>query len=242
MLTLSLRHLSVRLALIASCLAFATWAAMTGIAGLYNFQANSYLALWNQQIAKNNTYQATDDDYQTALYASKRAIELTPYNGDYLTSAADIQMWHLLTNRQLSVKEKLALQHEILTYYRTALKQRPTWAYTYANFAVAKARFNQIDAEMQHALQTANRLGAREVGVLHITLELGLFLWPKLDHDTRLTVASAIERSLTWQLNEQLNEKERVFALSLVGVYKLAKQICPLLTPQSQESSNMCFD
>ncbi len=242
MFTLSLRHLSVRLPLIALCLAFATWAAMTGIAGFYNFQANSYLELWNQQLAKNSTYQATDDDYQTALYASKRAIELTPYNGDYLTLAADIQMWQLINNHGLAANKKQALQDEVLTYYRTALKQRPTWAYTYANFATVKVRFNQIDAELQHALQTANRLGAREVDVLHITIELGLFLWPKLDHDTRLTVASAVERSLTWNLNETLNQKERVFALSLVGAYELRKEICPLLTPQSQKSSNMCFD
>lgn len=241
MFTLSLRHLSVRLPLIALCLAFATWTAMTGIAGLYNFQANSYLELWNQQLAKNNAYQATPEDYQTALFASQRAIELTPYNGDFLTYAADLQMWQLLNNHSLSNKEKQALQTEILTYYRVALKQRPTWANTYANFAIAKTRLNQIDTEMQHALQTANRLGAHEVDILHITIELGLFLWPKLDHGTRLTVASAIERSLTWNLNEKLNQKERVFALSLVGVYQLQKEICPLLTPQSQESSNMCF-
>lgn len=237
----SLHALSVRFVLIILSLAFAIWAGMTGIAGLYNFQANSFLELWHQQLSKNSSYKTTDDDYQTAVYASKRAIELTPYNGDYLTSAADIQMWQYRNNHSLSSAQKSALKTEILQYYRTALKQRPTWAYTYINFAVSKVIFGEIDNEMQQAIQTANRLGAREPDVIHITLELGLQFWNQLNHSTRLTVASAVERSVTWQLNEKMNMKERIFALSLVGVYHLEKDICPLLTPSSQADSNMCY-
>ena len=217
MFTVSLRTFSVRFVLIILTLAFAMWAGMTGIAGLYNFQANSFLELWHQQLSKNNSYQTTDDDYQTAVYASKRAIELTP-------SA-----------------QKSALKTEILQYYRTALKQRPTWAYTHINFAVSKVIFGEIDTEMQQAIQTANRLGFNEPDVIHITLELGLQLWSQLNHSTRMTVASAVERSVTWQLNEKMNMKERIFALSLVGVYHLEKDICPLLTPSSQADSNMCY-
>jgi hypothetical protein len=241
MFTAPLHTYSVRFVLIILTLAFAIWAGMTGIAGLYNFQANSYLELWNQQTSKNNAYQTTDDDYQTAVYASKRAIELTPYNGDYLTSAADIQMWQYRNNRTLTPAQKSALKTEILHYYRTALKQRPTWAYTYINFAVTKAVFGEIDTEMQLAIQTANRLGAREPDVIHITLELGLPLWKQMNQNTRLTIASAVERSVTWQLNEKMNIQERIFALSLVGVYQLEKDICPLLTPSSRADSNMCY-
>ena len=241
MFTVSLRTFSVRFVLIILTLAFAMWAGMTGIAGLYNFQANSFLELWHQQLSKNNSYQTTDDDYQTAVYASKRAIELTPYNGDYLTSAADIQMWQYRNNHTLSSAQKSALKTEILQYYRTALKQRPTWAYTHINFAVSKVIFGEIDTEMQQAIQTANRLGFNEPDVIHITLELGLPLWSQLNHNTRTTVASAVERSVTWQLNEKMNMKERIFALSLVGVYHLEKDICPLLTPSSQADSNMCY-
>jgi len=241
MFTVSLRTFSVRFVLIILTLAFAMWAGMTGIEGLYNFQANSFLELWHQQLSKNNSYQTTDDDYQTAVYASKRAIELTPYNGDYLTSAADIQMWQYRNNHALSSAQKSALKTEILQYYRTALKQRPTWAYTHINFAVSKVIFGEIDTEMQQAIQTANRLGFNEPDVIHNTLELGLQLWSQLNHSTRMAVASAVERSVTWQLNEKMNMKERIFALSLVGVYHLEKDICPLLTPSSQADSNMCY-
>jgi hypothetical protein len=56
-----------------------------------------------------------------------------------------------------------------------------------------------------------------------------------------MTIASAVERSVTWRLNEKMNIKERIFALSLVGVYHLEKEICPLLTPSSRADSNMCY-
>lgn len=241
MFTASLHAFSVRFVLIILILAFAIWAGMTGIAGLYNFQANSFLELWNQQISKSNSYQPTDDDYQRAVYASKRAIELMPYNGDYLTSAADIQMWQYRNNHTLSPAQKSALKAEILQHYRTALKQRPTWAYTYINLAVTKAIFGEIDNEMQQAIQIANRLGFNEPDVIHITLELGLPLWKQMNQNTRMTIASAVERSVTWRLNEKMNIKERIFALSLVGVYHLEKEICPLLTPSSRADSNMCY-
>jgi hypothetical protein len=241
MFTASLHAFSVRFVLIILILAFAIWAGMTGIAGLYNFQANSFLELWYQQISKSNNYQPTDDDYQTAVYASNRAIELTPYNGDYLTSAADIKMWQYRNNRKLSPTQKSALKNEVLGYYQTALKQRPTWAYTYINFAVSKTIFGEIDNEMQQAIQIANRLGFNEPDVIHITLELGLPLWKQMNQNTRMTIASAVERSVTWRLNEKMNIKERIFALSLVGVYHLEKEICPLLTPSSRADSNMCY-
>jgi hypothetical protein len=150
-------------------------------------------------------------------------------------------MWQYRNNHTLSPAQKSALKAEILQHYRTALKQRPTWAYTYINFAVTKAIFGEIDNEMQQAIQIANRLGFNEPDVIHITLELGLPLWKQMNQNTRMTIASAVERSVTWRLNEKMNIKERIFALSLVGVYHLEKEICPLLTPSSRADSNMCY-
>jgi hypothetical protein len=149
-------------------------------------------------------------------------------------------MWQFLNNKTLSPTQHETLKKEILTYYRSALKQRPSWPYTYSDFSVAKARFGEIDTEMQQALQTANKLGAREIDVLHITLELGMPLWSQLNKETRLTIAGAVDRSLTWQLSDRLNSRERIFALSLVGAYELQADICPLLTAESKKISNMC--
>ena len=243
MLTLSLQSFAVRLPLLALGLSFAVWAGMTGIAGLHNFQANAYLELWNQQLLKNNAYQPTDSDYEMVLHASQRSIELTPYNADYQILTANLHMWQLLNNKTLSPTQQKSLKKDILNYYRTALtqrpslaqrdtlkkeilayyrsalKQRPSWPYTYADFATTKVRFGEIDAEMQHALQTANKWGAREVEILHITLELGLPLWSQLNTETHLAIAAAIERSLTWQLGDRLNNRELVFALSLNNQY-----------------------
>lgn len=240
MLTLSLQSFAVRLPLLALALSFAVWVGITSIAGLNNFQANAYLELWNQQLFKNSAYQSTDSDYETALRASQRSIELTPYNADYQTLAANLQMWQLMNNKTLSPAQRDTLKKEIFTYYRSALKQRPSWPYTYADFAVIKARFGEIDAEMQQALQTANKLGAREIDILHITLELGLPLWNQMNKETRLTIAGAVDRSLTWQLSDHLNSRERIFALSLVGAYERQADICPLLAAESKKISNMC--
>ena len=240
MLTLSLPSFAVRLPLLAFGLSFAVWTGMTGIAGLHNFQANAYLELWNQQLLKNNAYQPTDSDYEMVLHASQRSIELTPYNADYQILTANLHMWQLLNNKTLSPTQQKSLKKDILNYYRTALTQRPSWPYTYADFATTKARFGEIDAEMQQALRTANKLGAREIDVLHITLELGLPLWNQLNTETRLAIAGAVERSLTWQLGDRLNNRELVFALSLVGAYERQADICPLLTPESKKIANMC--
>jgi tetratricopeptide (TPR) repeat protein len=240
MLTLSLPSFAVRLPLLAFGLSFAVWAGMTGIAGLNSFQANAYLELWNQQLFKNNAYHSTNSDYETALHASQRAIELTPYNADYQILAANIQMWQFLNNKTLSPTQRDSLKQEILNYYRSALKQRPSWPYTYADFAATKVRFGEVDAEMQHALQTANKWGAREVEILHITLEIGLPLWNQLNTETRLVTANAVEQSLTWQLGDRLNNRELIFALSLIGAYERQADICPLLTPASKKTANMC--
>jgi hypothetical protein len=62
----------------------------------------------------------------------------------------------------------------------------------------------------------------------------------QLNTETHLAIAAAIERSLTWQLGDRLNNRELIFALSLVGAYERQADICPLLTAESQKISNMC--
>jgi hypothetical protein len=242
MTTHFLAPIAIRLPLIVLTAAVAVWAGTTGIAGLYNFQADSYLELWNQKAAKNSNYQIDDSDYQTALDASQHAVELVPYNSDYHLLSADIQMWRYLSHKDLSIPERQQMKTNILNHYHIALKQRPSWSYTYANFALTKARLGEVDDEMQNALQRANQLGANEVDVLHITLELGLFLWGQLDNTTRLTIANAAERSLTWKLNEKLNTQERVYTLNLVDYYQRRADICSLLAAQgSPITSDLCL-
>lgn len=241
MFSLPLSHFALRIPLIILLLAFAGWAMMTGMAGIYQFQANSYFELWQQQRAKNSNYNIEEHTYRDVLALYQQSVKLTPYNGDYWTGLADMQMWYLANTANLPSMQQQLIKDSVFHAYHTALSQRPTWAYSYANFAVIKARFGEIDTEMMQALHKANQLGQREADVIHITIQLGLILWDKLDKSTQQLVANAIDRSMTWQLNDSLNNKERIFALSLVGVYHKEYEICALLSPKGKESSNMCF-
>lgn len=238
--TLSISHPLLRFPLLLAVLAFAWWAAKTGQAGIYQFQANSYVELWQHQRLKNPEFQVSQQDYEFALDKSRQVLNLTTYNADYWTAIADMQLWYLSNTTNLSIVKQTAIKADILAAYRTALKQRPTWPYSYASFATVKARFGEIDGEFIHALHKANQLGARERDVIRITIELGLILWTQLDKSTQKLVANAVERSITWDLDTKLNSKERIFALSLVGAYQKQAEICALMSVEGQKISNMC--
>lgn len=236
----TLTHPLLRLPLFLLVLAFAWWAAKTGQAGIYHFQANSYLELWQHQHLKIPEFQVSQQDYEFTLDKSRQVLKLTNYNADYWTAIADMQLWYLSHTANLPMAQQIMIKADILTAYRTALKQRPTWPYSYSSFALIKARFGEIDDEFIHALHKANQLGARERDVIRITVELGLILWTQLDKNTQKLVANAIERSITWDLDTKLNNKERIFALSLVGAYQKQAEICALMSVEGQKISNMC--
>lgn len=237
---LSITHPVLRWPLMMLVAVFAIWAAQTGLAGLYQFQATSHVEAWQHQRSSNANYQVSPEAYNNVATLFRQSIQLTPYNGDFLTTFADMQIWYLAATPQLSTEQQQHIKQEILTNYRTAIAQRPTWPYTYASFAVIKARFGEIDAEFKDALHAANRLGKNEADVIRITIELGLALWSQLDLNTHKLIANAVERSISWRLNEQMNTKERIFALSLVGAYQKQQEVCALMSIENQKKSNMC--
>lgn len=237
---LSITHQILRWSLIVLVAVFAIWAAQTGLAGLYQFQAKSHVEAWQHQRSSNANYQVSPEEYNNVAALFRQSIQLTPYNGDFLTTFADMQLWYLAATPQLSTEQQQRIKQEILANYRTAIAQRPTWPYTYASFAIIKARFGEIDAEFKHALHAANRLGKNEVDVIRITVELGLALWSQLDLNSHKLIANAVERSISWNLSEALNAKQRIYALSLVGMYQKQQEICALMSIENQKKSNMC--
>ncbi|HNB20165.1 MAG TPA: hypothetical protein PK474_06905 [Agitococcus sp.] len=237
---LSIAHPIIRFPLILMAAAFAIWATQTGIAGLYQFQAQSHFETWqNLRLSKPN-YTVSPEEYQDISEKYRQSIKLTPYNADFYTAFADMQLWYLANTPNIPIEEQKNIKANILSHYRTALAQRPTWPYSHIYFAVIKARFGDIDNEFIQSLHTANKLGKNEVDVIRITVELGLALWSQLDQNTHKLIANAIERSISWNLNEQINNKERIFALSLVGMYQKQKEICALMSIENQKKSNMC--
>lgn len=238
--TLSISHFLLRFPLLLLTAAFAWWAAKTGLAGFYHFQANSHLELWQHQQLKNPDFQISNQQYETILAQNHQVLDLIKYNADYWTAIADMQLWYLSNTANIPPEKQHTIKQDILRAYRTALQQRPTWPYSYANFAVIKARFGEIDAELIHALHQANQRGHHEAEIIRITVELGLILWPQLDINTQKLVANAVERAITWDLGPKLSSKERIFALSLVGFHQKQAQICALISPEGQKLAGMC--
>ena len=61
---LSIAHPAIRFPLIVMAAAFAIWAGQTGLAGLYQFQAQSHFEAW-QNLRKNQSdYQVSTTEYQ----------------------------------------------------------------------------------------------------------------------------------------------------------------------------------
>lgn len=235
---MSIPHALIRFPLLLALLAFVLWTAKTGIAGVYSFQAQSYLELWQHQRSLNPQYTAPPEQYEQVLQLHKNILSLTSYNGDYWTNFADMQLWSLSTAVNIHQIQQKQRQADILNAYRTALTLRPTWPHAYIRFALIKAHFDEVDDELNIAMQKAYQLGAWESDVLRPTVELGLALWPKLHANTQQVVASAVEHAITWQVSDDINSKERIFALSLVGAYQKTAQICALMTSVGQQKAN----
>jgi hypothetical protein len=240
MSVLSLNPSFIRLPLMALGLLFAMWSAMTGIAAIDYFRSQGYLEAWDYQLSQKSDYQIPANEYQDALTAAQHALALVPYNSDYQMMVANMLTWQLSNTGVLPPAQRETLTNDVLTIYRKAITQRPSWPYSYSQFAITKLKLGQIDQEMMAALQKANQLGPREIAIIHLTIKLGMTWWPQLDQATQLVVAGAIDRSLSWNLSEQLNARERLYALSLVGLYQRQADICPLLTTHSEYVTNLC--
>jgi hypothetical protein len=235
---MSLSQPFVRFPLLLVLLVYLWWVAKTGLAGIYSFQAGSYFELWQHQRSLNPTYSVTESQFTQIEQQHHTILSLIPYNGDYWSNIAQLQLWYLANTPQIPLTQQQQLKTAILSDYRTALRLRPTWPYTYADFAKTKAMFGDYDAEFLDALNKANRLGAHESDIIRLTIELGLILWDKLPAASKALVANAVERASTWQLNERLNQQERIFALSLVGHYQKTAEICALMSPIGKKSAN----
>lgn len=230
----------LKTALFALCLAFILWAGSMCAAALASFRALSYLEAWRSQQDANPAYQVPDIEYQKALGASMLARKLVPYNSDYHVTVADILLWQISHTANMPKATRDRLRTDIINYYQAAIQRQPFWPYHYVHYARTKAELGEIDSEMMQALKTAHQFGPYEVYTLHTIIDLGLRNWPKLDEPTRLLTADAVDRSLTWDVRDELRMNEQVFALSMIGLLQRQADICPLLKTQSPQVTTMC--
>ena len=230
----------LKAALCATCLAFAAWSGAKSLAAISHFRATGYLEAWQNQHKNTPHYQTPAAEFEQGLAASQRALTLVPYNSNYHSTVADMLLWQLLTQPQLSTADKQKLRTEAIQHYQEAIKRQPFWAFHYAHFAEVKAMLGETDNDMMTALHNANRYGAYEPYVMHVIIDWGLRLWPHMDTPTRLLIAQNIDKISTLATPPSEAAKERVFALGAVGLYQRAADVCPLLKAQSEQIAMMC--
>lgn len=94
-----------------------------------------------------------------------------------------------------------------LRYLHTAVRERPVSSYAWAALAAAKWRMRITDAQFEHALREASRLGPWEPQVQLALVDTGLQAWPVLPATTRQVVQDTVGRSL-------LRQDAAVFAIA----------------------------
>ena len=90
--------------------------------------------------------------------------------------------------------EALASARDAHGRFRTALRQRPTSPFLWANLALAKLYLDELDAEFFSALSHADALGPWEPGSQRVVLFAGLAAWDKLDAGQQRALSRVVER------------------------------------------------
>lgn len=169
-----------------------TWrAAHEGMSNWYATRANDEI---NRLGAPGRTLQA--QDWVTAMGATQyltRSLRYWPDNAWALEQMGALQLhWLRAGGSSVLASAGIAIARE---RYRAVIRQRPTSAYAWANLALAKFLLDERDAELDTALDFADRLGPWEPEVQLAVLYVGLQDWKTLDAARRSLVAHTLDRA-----------------------------------------------
>ena len=169
------------------------------------------------------------DQWQAAYTSLSTAIELVPNHPDYLETMASLYHWQvLLQERQPhQITESLNLSKD---FYQQAIKLRPAWPFSWANFALIKQQLNELDEEYNHAIERAVTLGAWESKLQNIVTQATLPSWQQLNKDTQNLVVENSFRALHSNAREFIAiAKQHNMLTILCGKFKrdeLVKKAC----------------
>lgn len=133
---------------------------------LYSQQTDGFLKFWHQEaLSEEWDGRIQSANYINAVQGAERALTYSSDNPLFLGQLVKVY------DRQ-TVNDGLPIQNA-LDVYRKLIRLRPAWPYYRADFAVAKARAGELDAQFEQALLDAMRLGAWEKDVLDKVARLG---------------------------------------------------------------------
>ena len=145
-----------------------------GLGYLYSQQTIGFLNFWHQEtLSKEWNGRIQPANFTKAVEGAERALRYSADNPVFTLQLARI------FDRQ-AVHDEASAQ-DSLNIYRDLMMLRPAWPYYRADFAVAKARAGEFDAEFELALKEAMRLGPWEKDVLDKVARLGWLYRPGLN-------------------------------------------------------------
>ena len=150
-----------------------------------------------------------------ALAQLDRAESLRGPHPEQSNLRARLLEWEL-ASVILAPEARLARQGEILSLYRDAIRQRPSWPHFWANLAFAHARMGRFGEEFQHALERTVSLGPWERTLQLQLARLDFMYSARLDAGSRAHLDGVLERAARvqpgrlWSLAAAPNERARV--------------------------------
>lgn len=205
--------------LLLGCLLLALCGTTLLLSALYSHQTARFLSDWSF-----SGEPPQDAAWQVAESAAKRAILFYPVkDAELYNQLGRVYEWKQF---QLTAGDQVAevSRRQALKAYRLATYLRPTWPYTWTDFALAKVRLNEVDAEMAEALRQAFIMGPwRRAGLQRIA-EIGLIAWSLPAFEGQEITLEAVKRGLnmdihsaraTWEIVKQKNAEAMVCAMLL---------------------------
>jgi len=103
--------------------------------------------------------------------------------------------------------------------FREAIKNQPSSAKYWANFAYTKANLNEFDQEFYHAYKIAFDYGGREYHINQLLGEIGFAYWDLIKSEHRSMVKKSVIHLYESDVTETLNFSDRYGKLKMVCIW-----------------------
>ena len=160
-----------------------------GLADLYSDHARDWLARWAW--SRKVTSIAS---WESAHAALTKAVRLQPSNPNTLADVGRLYDWKVIGG--VTTWESPPSAGASLSYYRSAIREQPTWPHYWVNLALAKYRAGQLDDEFNFAIQRAAEFGPWLGSIQFGLVDVGTAAWRELPRENREIVLEALQRGL----------------------------------------------
>lgn len=191
-----------------------------GLANLYFYKADYYLASWYEEGKVESKA-----DWEDALGAINKAIENHPNHPHYHNIAAKILEWGATHNYE----ERTVLLNQALTNMKNSLSLRPGWSDSWINIAMIKWRLGEIDDEFWQAIKLAIKHGPYMPDINIGASTIYLAFWSQLDLETRKVAIEQIERTMLQNSNKDYEANYRQDIFNVAKRYQHTRTLCLII-------------